>query len=145
MGSELERRVVELVTAKQKESPVVWAMEVGNFVEAVPSIELGEVLVSQLCFQHNRPSLWKFIDHALSSGILCPLHVLSILSSRYPSFPFNSQLSHWPCHGFVDWRLLCRVVPHRRAQPEAYRLYLELLRRYAFSFGPLAGDASKEK
>ncbi|CAB4315432.1 unnamed protein product [Prunus armeniaca] len=119
MGSELERRVVELVTAKQKESPVVWAIEVGNWVEAVPSIELGEVLVSQLCFQHNRPALWKFLDHALSSGLLCPLHVLSILSSR--------------------------VVPHRRAQPEAYRLYLELLRRYAFSFGPLAGDASKEK
>ena len=27
--------------------------------------------------------------------------------------------------------LLCRVVPNRREQPEAYRLYLELLGRYA--------------
>jgi hypothetical protein len=27
--------------------------------------------------------------------------------------------------------LLCRVVPNRRQQPEAYRLYLELLGRYA--------------
>ncbi|KAB2621764.1 mediator of RNA polymerase II transcription subunit 33A-like [Pyrus ussuriensis x Pyrus communis] len=122
MGSELQRRVAELVTAgkrRETESPVEWAVEVGKWVEAAPSIELGEVLVSQLCFQHNRPSLWKFLDIALSSGLLSPLHILSMLSSR--------------------------VIPHRWSQPEAYRLYLELLRRYAFSCGPLSGDVSKEK
>ncbi|KAM1110892.1 hypothetical protein ACFX13_010309 [Malus domestica] len=122
MGSELQRRVAELVSAgKQRgtENLVEWAVKVGKWVEAAPSIELGEVLVSQLCFQHNRPSLWKFLDIALSSGLLSPPHVLSILSSR--------------------------VIPNRWSQPEAYRLYLELLRRYAFSFGPLSGHVSKEK
>ncbi|XP_050141951.1 mediator of RNA polymerase II transcription subunit 33A-like isoform X1 [Malus sylvestris] len=122
MGSELQRRVAELVTAgkrRETESPVEWAVEVRKWVEAAPSIELGEVLVSQLCFQHNRPSLWKFLDIALSSGLLYPLHIISMLSSR--------------------------VIPHRWSQPEAYRLYLELLRRYAFSCGPLSGDVSKEK
>lgn len=92
MGSaELERRVVELLTATQRkeeeESPVVWAMELGQCVAAAPSIELGEVVVSQLCFRHNKPSLWKFLDLSLSSGLLSPLHVLSLLSSRFgPSF-----------------------------------------------------------
>ncbi|XP_004305061.1 PREDICTED: mediator of RNA polymerase II transcription subunit 33B-like [Fragaria vesca subsp. vesca] len=104
MGSmvELERRVVELVTAaeakgkEKEESPVIWAMELGQCVEAAPSIELAEVVVTQLCFRHNKPCLWK-------------------------------------------------VIPQRRSQPEAYRLFLELLRRYAFSFGSIAGDGPKQK
>lgn len=121
MGSaELERRVVELVTATQRkeeeESPVVWAMELGQCVAAAPSIELGEVVVSQLCFRHNKPSLWKFLDLSLSSGLLSPLHVLSLLSSRFgPSslslslfhslnfFPFQFVLIHCLC--FVGWFL----------------------------------------
>ncbi|XP_050382850.1 mediator of RNA polymerase II transcription subunit 33A-like [Argentina anserina] len=123
MGSvELERRVVELVTAAGKgkeESPVIWAMELGQYVEAAPSIQLGEVVVTQLCFRHNKPCLWKFIDLCLSSGLLSPLHVLSLLSSR--------------------------VIPQRRSQPEAYKLFLELLRRYAFSFGSIAGDGPKQR
>ena len=91
MGSmvELERRVVELVTAaaakgkEKEESPVIWAMELGQCVEAAPSIELAEVVVTQLCFRHNKPCRWKFIDFCLSSGLLSPLHVLSLLSSRF--------------------------------------------------------------
>nr|CAN60712.1 hypothetical protein VITISV_036441 [Vitis vinifera] len=38
-----------------------------------------------------------------------------------------------------------RIIPHRWSQPEAYRLYLELLSRYAFSFHPVEPDASKER
>lgn len=43
--------------------------------------------------------------------------------------------------------LICdfRVLPHRRSQPKAYRLYLELLSRYALSFNPVMADACKEK
>ncbi|RVW29775.1 Mediator of RNA polymerase II transcription subunit 33B [Vitis vinifera] len=40
---------------------------------------------------------------------------------------------------------LRRIIPHRWSQPEAYRLYLELLSRYAFSFHPVEPDASKER
>ncbi|XP_024186515.1 mediator of RNA polymerase II transcription subunit 33A isoform X1 [Rosa chinensis] len=123
MGSvELQRRLVELVTEAAKgkeESVVIWAMELGQCVEAAPSIELGEVVVTQLCFRHSKPCLWKFLDFCLSSGLLSPLHVLSLLSAR--------------------------VIPQRRSQPEAYRLFLELLRRYAFSFDPIAPDGHKEK
>ncbi|PRQ49229.1 hypothetical protein RchiOBHm_Chr2g0119601 [Rosa chinensis] len=83
------------------------------------SIELGEIVVTQLYFRHNKPCLWKFLDFCLSSGLLSPLRVLSLLSAR--------------------------VIPQRLSQPEAYRLFLELLRWYAFSFGPPAPDGHKKK
>lgn len=38
-----------------------------------------------------------------------------------------------------------RVIPHRWSQPEAYRLYLELLSRYAFKFDLVEPDASKQR
>lgn len=141
---------MELVTAKQRkeeESPVVWAMELGQCVAAAPSIELGEVVVSQLCFHHNKPSLWKFLDLSLSSGLLSPLHVLSILSSRFGPSSLSISLFQFLSFPICPHTLsvFCRVIPQRRSQPEAYRLFLELLRRYAFSFGTISGNTSKEK
>ncbi|CAM8961864.1 unnamed protein product [Rhodiola kirilowii] len=108
-----EQRVLETVKKCEvlKEPPLVWAMEMAKCVLSsgfqLPSAELGEALVSHLCFVHNEPSMWKFLENALASKLVSPLHVLSLLSAR--------------------------IVPCRNDQPEAYRLYLELISRYAFS------------
>ncbi|KAL6988247.1 hypothetical protein U1Q18_013995 [Sarracenia purpurea var. burkii] len=132
--NEFERRVVETVKRWQhrKEPPLVWAMEVAKCVGSaglgLPSAELGHCLVSQLCLSNNNnscqnhnpnPSLWKFLDQAISSALISPLHVLALLTSR--------------------------VIPVRWTQPEAYRLYLELLSRYAFSFDGFGTDSCREK
>ncbi|KAF9591887.1 hypothetical protein IFM89_009495 [Coptis chinensis] len=112
-STRFENRVLETVKRCQerKDSPLIWGMEVCKCLREAelktPSVELGEVLVSNLCFKNNNPYLWKFIEQAISSGILSAFHVLALLSSR--------------------------VIPHRRTQPEAYRLYLELVVRYTFS------------
>ncbi|PON47750.1 hypothetical protein PanWU01x14_242170 [Parasponia andersonii] len=118
---EYERRVAETVKwcQERNESPLVWAMEVGKWAEQAPSPELGQVLVSLLCFRNNTPSLWKFLQQAMSSGLLFPLQLLSLLSAS--------------------------VIPHRHSQPEAYTLYLQLLSRYALSFNPALPDVNKEK
>ncbi|KAK3021200.1 hypothetical protein RJ639_046619 [Escallonia herrerae] len=126
--SELDFRERVLKTVKacqQREAPpLVWEMEAAKCVLGtaglgLPSPELGEVVVSQLCFTNNHPSLWKFLHQALSSGLLYPLHVLSLLTSR--------------------------VIPHRWSQPGAYRLYLELLSRYVFVSNPFVADACRDK
>lgn len=124
-STQFEQRVLETVKKCQyrKEPPLIWATEMAKCVGfaglKLPSVELGQVLVSNLCFSNNHPSLWKYIDHALSSRLLIPLHVLALLTSR--------------------------VLPNRRLQPEAYRLYLELLRRYAFTIDSVESETCKEK
>ncbi|XP_038988885.1 mediator of RNA polymerase II transcription subunit 33A-like isoform X2 [Phoenix dactylifera] len=112
-GGDLERRVMEAVKASEErgDPPLARAVEVGRCVQekglGFPSPELGHVLVSNLCFSHNMPSLWKLLDQAMASRLIAPLHALALLTPR--------------------------VIPNRRAEPEAYRLYLELLSRYALS------------
>ncbi|XP_015694771.2 mediator of RNA polymerase II transcription subunit 33A-like [Oryza brachyantha] len=107
-GGELERRVMAALKASEArgDQPLVWAVEVARVVAGdgagLPSADLAGILVSNLCFAHNSPSLWKLVGHAVGSRLLCPLHVLALLTPR--------------------------VLPQRRAQPEAYRLYLELLK-----------------
>lgn len=90
--------------------PLLRAVEVARLVAGegeggglgLPSAELAGILVSNLCFAHNSPSLWKLVSQAMASRLLCPLHVLALLTAR--------------------------VLPQRRAHPKAYRLYLELLK-----------------
>uniref|UniRef100_A0A8R7UVI2 Mediator of RNA polymerase II transcription subunit 33A n=1 Tax=Triticum urartu TaxID=4572 RepID=A0A8R7UVI2_TRIUA len=108
-GELLERRVMAAVKASEArgDPPLLRAVEISRLVAGepgagVPSADLAGILVSNLCFAHNSPSLWKLLDQAMSSRLLCPLHVLALLTAR--------------------------VLPQRRAQPEAYRLYLELLK-----------------
>ncbi|KAK4582106.1 hypothetical protein RGQ29_025323 [Quercus rubra] len=112
---------------QRNETTLVSAMEVAKCLRSwqvqLPSPELGQLLVSRLCSSSSSSSssssLWKFIEQALSSRLLYPLQLLSLLTSR--------------------------VLPNRRTQPKAYRLYLELLSRYAFLFYPLSEDACKDK
>ncbi|XP_058075235.1 mediator of RNA polymerase II transcription subunit 33A-like isoform X2 [Magnolia sinica] len=124
-SSDFQQRVLATVKSSQerKDPPLIWAMEVSKCIQetglGLPNPELGQVLVSNLCFSNNNPTLWKFIEHAISSRLVSSLHILALLTSR--------------------------VIPHRRSQPEAYRLYLELLSRYAFSFVPMGGDPCREQ
>lgn len=86
-----EERVAETLKLCQnrREPPLIWATEVLKCLDSaglgLPSLELGQVLVSHLCFAYNSSSMWKFLDHALSSRLLSPLHVLSLLTSRFLS------------------------------------------------------------
>jgi hypothetical protein len=104
MGSEMsgfEQGVLETLKRceERNESTMVWAMEVAKCIRlwgvGVPSPELGQLLVSHLCFDNNHSSLWKFIEQALSSGLLYPLQLLSLLTSRYhsPLFLFKQFIS----------------------------------------------------
>ncbi|KAF7852282.1 hypothetical protein BT93_L4576 [Corymbia citriodora subsp. variegata] len=96
------------------EALAVWSAEVTKCVVSrglkLPSAELGQVVVSHLSSNFGEPSLWKFLDHAMASRLISSLHALSLLT---PS-----------CN---------RVLSCRQAQPEAYRLYLDLVARYTFS------------
>ncbi|EOY10864.1 Reduced epidermal fluorescence 4, putative isoform 1 [Theobroma cacao] len=119
---EIEQRIARW-KEQEDTTPLVWVAEMAKCIVShglgLPSVELGQVLVSHLCFRTNQPSLWKFLQHAFSSRLLSPLHVLSLLT--------------------------CRVIPFRHSQPEAYRLYVELLRQYALSFDPSVPDTCKQQ
>ncbi|KAJ7961023.1 Mediator of RNA polymerase II transcription subunit 33A-like [Quillaja saponaria] len=104
-------------------SPAFWVTEMVKYLSSwgfsSPCPELAQLLVTHLCFDNNHPSLWKFLENALSSGLLFPLQLLSLLASR--------------------------VIPHRQSQPQAYRLFLELLTRYALTFDPTGLVSCKQK
>ncbi|KAJ1699134.1 hypothetical protein LUZ63_007646 [Rhynchospora breviuscula] len=117
--ADLERRVMAVVKASEarRDPPMIRAVEVarccvsdekdGRGLLGFPNAELAMILVSNLCSSHNSPSMWKLLDQTMASRLVYPWHVLALLTPR--------------------------LIPHRRAQPEAYRLYLELMRRYALS------------
>ncbi|XP_072997248.1 mediator of RNA polymerase II transcription subunit 33A-like [Typha latifolia] len=124
-ADDLERRVMAVVKASEARGDplLLRAVEVGRCVQekglAIPNPELASVLVSNLCFAHNTPSLWKLLDQTMASRLLSPLQTLALLSPR--------------------------VIPHRLAQPEAYRLYLELMSRYALSSPSLEAGPCRDK
>ncbi|XP_016647568.1 PREDICTED: mediator of RNA polymerase II transcription subunit 33A [Prunus mume] len=98
--------------AQEKGSdPLLWSMQVSSNLSSagvcIPSMELANVLVSYICWENNVPILWKFLEKALVLNMVPSMLVLALLSSR--------------------------VIPNRRVQPAAYRLYMELLKRHAFS------------
>ncbi|KAL6865104.1 hypothetical protein ACP4OV_016255 [Aristida adscensionis] len=114
----LERRVMEAVkaSAARGDPPLLQAAEAARCAReacgaaaasspaAAGALALAPPLVSNLCFAHNTAAMWKLLDQAMASRLVFPLHTLALLTAR--------------------------VVPNRREQPEAYRLYLDLLGRY---------------
>ncbi|XP_066366778.1 mediator of RNA polymerase II transcription subunit 33A-like isoform X2 [Miscanthus floridulus] len=109
---ELERRVMAAVkaSAERGDPPLLQAAEAARCIREAPAsapggLALSQALVTNLCFAHNTAAMWKLLDQAMLSRLVDPLHTLALLTPR--------------------------VVPNRREQPEAYRLYLELLGRYA--------------
>ncbi|WCJ23664.1 Mediator of RNA polymerase II transcription subunit 33A [Euphorbia peplus] len=91
--------------------PLLWALQISSNLSSngvdLPSPELAEFIVSYICWDHNLPLLWKFLDKALVLNIVPPSLLLALLSRR--------------------------VIPCRRFRPVAYRLFMELLKRHAFS------------
>jgi len=86
---------------------------------ALPSPELGELLVSEICFDNNQPWMWKFMHHALSSRLLFPLQILALLASN--------------------------VIPHRLSHPHSFALFLPLLAQHAFFFHPTPSFSCNRK
>ncbi|KAB1214266.1 Mediator of RNA polymerase II transcription subunit 33A [Morella rubra] len=99
------------VAQRKGSDPLQWALQISSLLNstgvALPSVELADVLVSYICWDNNLPILWKFLEKALVLKIVPPMFVLALLSTR--------------------------VIPCRRSRPVAYRLYLELLKRHAFT------------
>ncbi|KAJ6688861.1 hypothetical protein OIU85_005303 [Salix viminalis] len=91
--------------------PLIWALQVSSSLSSsgvsLPSPELANVLVSYIFWDNNMPILWKFLEKALALKFVPSLMVLALLSDR--------------------------VVPCRRSRPVAYRLYMELLKTFAFA------------
>ncbi|XP_010527414.1 PREDICTED: mediator of RNA polymerase II transcription subunit 33A-like [Tarenaya hassleriana] len=90
--------------------PLLWAAQLSaslNTTAELPSPETAEALVSYICWDNNVPILWKFLEKAMALRLVPPLLVLALLADR--------------------------VLPSRHSQPAAYRLYLELLKRHAFT------------
>ncbi|EPS69309.1 hypothetical protein M569_05455, partial [Genlisea aurea] len=109
--------ILEMTKAAQERGadPLVWAVELTTVLNAfgvsVPSIEVAEMIVSHICWSNNVPIAWKYLEKALSIRVVPPMFVLALLSAR--------------------------VTPSRWEYPAAYRLYIELLKRYAFSLPSL--------
>ncbi|GMP99872.1 hypothetical protein CsSME_00047185 [Camellia sinensis var. sinensis] len=105
--------VLELTKSAQDKGsdPSNWAIQLSTILNSagvsMPSTDLASFLVSHICWDNNAPITWKFLDKALTMKIVPPMLVLALLSTR--------------------------VIPSRRSHPAAYRLYLELLKRHAFS------------
>jgi hypothetical protein len=105
--------VLELTKLAQDRGsePLIWAIQLTSHLNSagvtLPSIEVANLLVSHICWDNNVPITWKFLEKALTARIVPPMLVLALLSSR--------------------------VIPSRRKHPAAYRLYMELLKRHAFS------------
>jgi len=87
--ADLERRVMAAVKASEArgDPPLLRAVELARVVAGegigIPSADLAAILVSNLCFAHNSPSLWKLVGQAMASRLLCPLNVLALLTPRY--------------------------------------------------------------
>ncbi|KAG5251978.1 mediator of RNA polymerase II transcription [Salix suchowensis] len=109
--------VLELTKSAQVKNcdPQLWAIQLSSNLNSagvdLPSVELAHLLVSHICFDNHLPITWKFLEKALSFNLVPPLLVLALLSTR--------------------------VVPNRQLHPAAYRLYMELVKRHAFSFSAL--------
>ncbi|KAK9288306.1 hypothetical protein L1049_016757 [Liquidambar formosana] len=105
--------VLELtkVTQEKGGDPLVWAIQLSSNLNSagvsLPSPELANLLVSYICWGNNVPITWKFLEKALMLKIVPPMLVLALLSNR--------------------------VIPSRHSQPPAYRIYMELLKRHAFT------------
>lgn len=91
--------------------PLLWARQLSSDLSSsgvsLPSHDLANLLVSHICWDNNVPLTWKFLEKALMFKMVPPLLVLALLSVR--------------------------VIPNRRTNPAAFRIYMELLKRHAFT------------
>ncbi|XP_011090810.1 mediator of RNA polymerase II transcription subunit 33A isoform X1 [Sesamum indicum] len=117
VATQLNCNIWDRVLGQTKEAqekgrdPLLWAIQVSSNLSSagipLPSLELANHLVSHICWDNNVPISWKFLEKALALKIVPPLLVLGLLSTR--------------------------VISYRHSCPAAFRLYMELLKRHAFS------------
>ena len=96
---ELERRVMAAVkaSAERGDPPLLQAAEAARCIREAPAsapggLALSQALVTNLCFAHNTPAMWKLLDQAMLSRLVDPLHTLALLTPRCLSdstFPFS--------------------------------------------------------
>lgn len=92
---DLERKVMAAVTASEArgDPPFVCALEVSRCCvsdessdsgsgSVFPSAELASILVSNLCFSHNSPFMWKLLEQTMANRLVYPLQALALLTSR---------------------------------------------------------------
>nr|XP_017219089.1 PREDICTED: mediator of RNA polymerase II transcription subunit 33A isoform X2 [Daucus carota subsp. sativus] len=93
------------------DDPMLWAIQLSSNLNSagvsLPSPQLATLLVSHICWDNNVPVAWKFLEKALVFNIVPPILVLALLSKS--------------------------IIPERHSQPAAFRLYMELLKRHAFT------------
>ncbi|KAL4642637.1 hypothetical protein ACB092_02G034500 [Castanea dentata] len=117
--------VIDITEVAQQKGmdPLLWALHLSSSLSSagvtLPSLELADVLVSYICWDNNVPILWKFLEKALLLNIVPPMLLLAQLSTR--------------------------VIPSRHSRPAAYRLYLELLKRHAFTLKYLINGPNYHK
>lgn len=117
--------VIELTKLAQLKGtdPLMWAMQLSSTLNSaghsLPSTDVANLLVSHICWGNNDPIAWKLLEKALALRIVPPMFVLALLSNR--------------------------VIPTRRSYPVAYRLYMELLKIYAFSLPSLINGPNYQK
>ncbi|KAG9154144.1 hypothetical protein Leryth_000609 [Lithospermum erythrorhizon] len=116
--STLSNDVVNLTKSAESNAtdPSIWAAQLSATLSSagisLPSVAAAHILVAHVCCgSGNAPIAWKLLEKASSLRIVPPSLVLALLSTR--------------------------VIPSRRTSPVAYRLYLELVKRYAFSLPSL--------
>ncbi|KAH7667436.1 hypothetical protein IHE45_12G057800 [Dioscorea alata] len=122
MESEVQLRVLAAAKAleNRREPPLAVAMDLArSAVDGLPSPELAHAIVAAVCSPNTSPSMWKLLEQAIAFRFVSPLHALALLTAR--------------------------VVPNRKVQPEAYRLYLELLSRYALSSPAVPAGPCRDK
>ncbi|XP_048336798.2 mediator of RNA polymerase II transcription subunit 33B isoform X1 [Ziziphus jujuba] len=123
--SHLWDTVLELTKSAQDRNsdPLIWAIQLSSSLNSagvsLPSVELAHLLVSHICWANHVPITWKFLEKALAIKIVPPMLVLALLSVR--------------------------VIPNRQLHPAAYRLYMELLRRHAFSLASQINGPNYQK
>jgi hypothetical protein len=90
-GADFEWTVMTMVVASEARGDPPWltAAEVGRCCVSDESSDSGFsnadlacVLVSNLCFSHNTPYMWKLLEQAMASGLVYPLQALALLTPR---------------------------------------------------------------
>ena len=81
--------VTELTKVAQRKGvdPLHWAIQLSSNLNSagvgLPSVELANVLVSDICWDNNGPISWKFLEKALMLNIVPPILVLALLTTRF--------------------------------------------------------------
>ncbi|KAJ7516930.1 hypothetical protein O6H91_21G004800 [Diphasiastrum complanatum] len=109
-------RDITQAALRLNKSPLVWAIDVCTCLQEldegkIPSIELADVLVSESLSLDGSSDILAYLNYAMVSHLVYPLHALALLTTR--------------------------VIPVRHQQIEMYSAYLRLANAYLFSLASI--------